>query len=189
MDSNSLGNEEAAWQHDIVLWTWSADFLDPAYFLSMFTTAQDTCVPGCLGDAGWSNATYDKLFLQQSQELNQTARKQIIYELQDILTAHAVYDPLYDNDAINGFRVDLFTGIPPGVVPPFFYFGENSLLLNVRPIGMTNATTAMPMTSTGTTTPSGAGVGVGTIAGIVVVLIVLIAVGVLYTRRKKTAKT
>ena len=174
-----------AWQHDVVLWTWSADFLDPSYFLSMFTTSQDMCNPGCLGDAGWSNATYDKLFIQQSQETDPVVRKQIIWELQDILTAHAVYDPLYDNDAINGFRSDLFTGIPAGVVPPFFYFGENSLLLNVRPLGMATETTA---TSTETTT-SGAGVGLGTMVGIVAVLIVLIAAGIFYTRRKKTTKS
>jgi peptide/nickel transport system substrate-binding protein len=186
MDSGSLGSEEASWQHDVVLWTWSADFLDPAYFLSMFTTSQDTCNPGCLGDAGWSNSTYDKLFVQQSQETDPAVRKQIIWELQDILTAHAVYDPLYDNDAINGFRSDLFTGIPPGVIPPFFYFGENSLLLNVRPIGMATETASM---STERTTTGGAGMSTGTTVGIVVVLIVLIAAGVFYTRRKKTSKS
>jgi peptide/nickel transport system substrate-binding protein len=192
MDSNSLGNEEAAWKHDVVLWTWSADFLDPAYFLSMFTTSQDTCVPGCLGDAGWSNATYDQLFTQQSQTTDPVKRKQIIYELQDILTAHAVYDPLYDDDAINGFRADLFTGIPPGVIPPFFYFGESSLLLSIRPVGMTamaSATTTAMSTET-TNSTSGVGtLGVGTIAGVVVIIVVLLAAGIYYTKRKKTTKT
>jgi len=188
MDSGSLGNEEAAWQHDVVLWTWSADFLDPAYFLSMFTTSQDTCVPGCLGDAGWSNATYDQLFTQQSQTTDTAKRQQIIYELQDILTAHAVYDPLYDNDAINGFRSDLFTGIPAGVIPPFFYFGENSLLLNVHPIGMA-AQTSATSTESMTSTTSGAGVDLGTIGGIVVVIIVILAAGIFWTRRKKQPKS
>jgi len=184
MDSGSLGNEEAAWQHDVVLWTWSADFLDPAYFLSMFTTSQDMCTPGCLGDAGWSNATYDKLFTQQSQETDPAVRKQIIYQLQDILTAHAVYDPLYDNDAINGFRADLFTGIPPGVIPPFFYFGESGLLLSVHPIGMATETTSSMSTGT-TATASTPGIGTDTIMGLIVVLIVVIVAAIVYGRRKK----
>jgi peptide/nickel transport system substrate-binding protein len=189
MDSNSLGSEEAAWKHDLVLWTWSADFLDPAYFLSMFTTSQDTCVPGCLGDSGWSNATYDQLFTQQNQETDPVKRQQIIWEMQDILAAHVAYVPLYDNAAINGFRSDRFTGIPQGVIPPFFYFGENSLLLNVRPVGTSTETQTTAM-STETATSSGAGVDMATTALIAVaVIIVLLAAGIFYTRRKKTSKS
>ena len=61
--------------------------------------------------------------------------------MQQILHDNAVYIPLYDPSAVQGYRSDKFTGIPGGTLPPLNQYASNNLFLSVTPVSATNQTT------------------------------------------------
>ena len=189
VDTGTLGDEVVSWKHDTFIWAWSVgEIVGPDYFLSMFQSSEAQPAPnGGLSDSGFNNPTYDALYRQQMQETDQAKRRDIIWQMQDILHQEAVYVALYDPSADQAYRSDRFTGIPEGTLPPLNNFATNNLLLSVTPI-TTQTTQAATTTVTSTTAPPSAGMSTETIAVIaVIVAVVILAVAVLATRRGKAA--
>jgi len=188
VEVGALGDIVVNWKHDTFIWVWSATSTDPDDFLLVFTTEQ-ICVPGCMSDSGFSDPEYDQLYQQQLQATDAVQRQQIVWKMQDIVAEHVPYVPLYNNYAIQGFRSDLFTGLPQGIVPPVSQFAGNNLFVNVRPVvPVTTETTQMTtQITTQTTTTQAEVIPTATIAAVIVIVIVLALVGVLLMRRRKPA--
>lgn len=185
VDSDSLGNIVANWQHDTFIWDWTAEDLDPDLFLTAFITSQ-VCVPGCESDSGFSNSTVDQLYALQHASLDPTQRQKYIWEMQDIIAQHTPYVPIYYTDSIQAFRTDLFTlgSLTQGSLPPLTLFASYNLYTSIRPVGSIGSVTST-QTST-SVAPSGLPANVLALVG-VVLIVLLIAIGVLLRRRRKSA--
>jgi peptide/nickel transport system substrate-binding protein len=183
VDPNTLGNEIGDWKHDAFIWTWSAESLDPDLFVNIFTTAQ-VCVPGCLSDSGFSDPTYDQLYQQQHQATDPAQRQKILWQMQDLIAAHVPYVALYDPDAIQGFRADLFTGLNLGVLPPLTQYSSINLFTSVRPIASAATTATTVVTTTSVTS---GGISTSLVAAIAALVVIVVAALVLLTRRRKPA--
>ena len=186
VEVGALGDIVVNWKHDTFIWVWSATSTDPDDFLRVFTT-KEICVPGCLNDSGFSVPEYDQLYEEQIRATDPAQRQEIVWKMQDIVAEHVPYVPLYNNYAIQGFRADLFTGLPQGIVPPVSQFAGNNLFVNVRPIGPVTTETTQMTTAVTTTTPQAEAISTTTIAAVIVLVIVLVLVGVLLARRRKPA--
>jgi peptide/nickel transport system substrate-binding protein len=71
------------WQYlefDLAMWDW-VGYLDPDFVLSVVGCDQY----GGWSDTGYCNPAYDELYQQQGVTVDQEARKQIVYEMQEIL--------------------------------------------------------------------------------------------------------
>lgn len=95
-----------AYDFDIIIWGWGSD-PDPNLLLSVMTTAE---IPTGSSETGYSNAEYDDLFGQQATELDQDKRKEIVWQMQQIVHDDVVYIiPFYAQNT-QAFRKDRFTG-------------------------------------------------------------------------------
>ena len=128
MDEATLGEKELNYDgsvfkpdFDMMLWGWYLDY-DPGSMLSYLTKGQienwnETC---------WWNPEYEKLYVQQSQELDAAKRKPIIDRMQQILyeqTPYIVTDYGPDFEAYNTAKWEGYIQIPnPNgntILPPF----------------------------------------------------------------------
>ncbi len=183
MDSSTLSstilNEEKGVltpDYDMFLWGWYLDY-DPGSMLSYFTKAQI----GNWSDSYWTDAEYEKLFKQQSVELDPNKRKAMIDRMQQILYEQSPYivtDYQPDFEAYNTTKWKGYIQIPSPtgntIIPPF---GNG---------GYANYLTIEPNTAT-TTAASGSGSGVW-IAGGAVVVVVIIGAFLLLRRRRARAE-
>ena len=128
MDSSTLSstilNEEKGVltpDYDMFLWGWYLDY-DPGSMLSYFTKSQI----GNWSDSYWTDPEYEKLFKQQSVELDPNKRKVMIDRMQQILYEQSPYivtDYQPDFEAYNTAKWDGYIHIPSPngntVIPPF----------------------------------------------------------------------
>jgi len=95
---------------DVILWGWGSD-PDPGFLLSVMLTDE---IPTGNSETGYSNPEYDALFTQQATELDFEKRKELIWEMQQIVFDDVVYIiPFYDQ-AVQAYRSDRFSGWPTG---------------------------------------------------------------------------
>jgi peptide/nickel transport system substrate-binding protein len=95
-----------AFDFDVILWSWGSD-PDPSFLLSVMTTGE---IPTGNSETAYSNPEYDDLYVQQQTELDQEARKDIIWQMQEIVHRDIPYIvPFYDQ-TVQAFRTDRFTG-------------------------------------------------------------------------------
>ena len=94
---------------DLSMWSW-VGYLDPDFVLSVVTCDQY----GGWSDTGYCNAEYDELYKEQGVTVDQEARKEIVWEMQDIMQADRPYIHLVVVDYItawqknwDGFHPDL----------------------------------------------------------------------------------
>ena len=85
---NYDGNEYAP-DFDMFIWGWGGD-VDPNFILSVLTTDSIENWSDCV----WSNAEYDKLFLQQQTTLDVQERIAIVKKMQQIVYDESPYIPL-----------------------------------------------------------------------------------------------
>jgi peptide/nickel transport system substrate-binding protein len=184
MDEATLGDKELNYNgnvftpdFDMFLWGWYLDY-DPGSMMSYLTKSQienwnETC---------WWNPEYEKLYVQQSKELDAAKRKPIIDRMQQILyeqTPYIVTDYGPDFEAYNTAKWDGYIQIPAPVgntiLPPF----GNGGYANFLSVGPKTADTQ-----------SGGGGGANwLVAGAVVVVIAVIAVWlVLRARRPRSTE-
>jgi peptide/nickel transport system substrate-binding protein len=74
---------------DLFVYNWTGD-VDPDFMLSLFTKAQI----GDWSDCAWWTPEYDKLYVQQSETIDPSARKQLIDRMQQIVYAQSPYSVL-----------------------------------------------------------------------------------------------
>jgi peptide/nickel transport system substrate-binding protein len=181
---------------DTYMWGWVGD-VDPSSLLEPFTTDQI----GGSSDTFWSNARFDELFKKQGQTIDETERKGMLKEMQELFYKEVPNIPLYYDSELHGYRTDRFGGWqnqPPDGGTPLFQFG---------PIGYLNLTdaTAVPSPSASEAAPSAGasataapgdsgsptssgGANTGLLLALGAVVVVAIA-GTLVVRRRGTKAT
>jgi peptide/nickel transport system substrate-binding protein len=95
-----------AFDFDIIIWGWGSD-PDPNLLLSVMTTGE---VSTGSNETGYSNPEYDELFGQQATELDQAKRKELVWQMQQIVHDDVVYIIPYYSQAVQAYRKDRFTG-------------------------------------------------------------------------------
>ena len=95
-----------AFDYDVILWGWGSD-PDPAFLLSVMTTDE---IPTGTSETGYSNPTYDELYREQATELNQDRRREIVWEMQQIVFDDLPYIIPFYSLAVQAYRTDRFTG-------------------------------------------------------------------------------
>jgi peptide/nickel transport system substrate-binding protein len=92
--------------YDVLIWGWVAD-PDPQTLLIIPATDQ---IPTGYNETGYSNPAYDKLFAQESVELNPEKRQEFVWEMQKITFDDVVYIIPYYGKQIQAYRTDRFQG-------------------------------------------------------------------------------
>lgn len=95
-----------AFDFDVILWGWGSD-PDPGYLLSVMTTEE---IPTGNSESGYSNPVYDELFAQQATELDSARRKEIVWEMQQIVFDDVVYIIPFYAQNVQAYRTDRFQG-------------------------------------------------------------------------------
>jgi len=95
-----------AFDFDVIVWGWGSD-PDPDLLLSVMTTDE---IPTGSSETGYSNPEYDALYLEQSSELDLNKRKDIVWQMQQIVFDDVVYVIPYYQQNVQAFRKDRFTG-------------------------------------------------------------------------------
>jgi peptide/nickel transport system substrate-binding protein len=158
--------------YDMFEWGWYND-IDPSIELAYFTTGQINN----WSDSAWSYAPYDELYKQQSTEMDQAKRLQMIYDLQKMIYEQSPYIPLAfsnDTEAWNTERwsdwVEMPANVGNVVFPPYGY----ETYYSVRPA------------TSGHTTSQAGKTGVLVIIGVVVVVVLGILIYVFIKRRTES---
>ena len=84
---------------DMAMWSW-VGYLDPDFVLSVVTCAQW----GGWSDTGYCNPEYDALYKEQGEAVDQEARKEIVWEMQDMMQADRPYIHLVVVDYITAWQ-------------------------------------------------------------------------------------
>jgi len=113
---------------DIILWGWIAD-PDPNTLLIIPTTEQ---IPTGYNETGFSNARYDELFAKQGVELDKSARRDMVWEMQSIVHENIPYIIPYYPFSVQAYRLDRFTGWKDSETK--VALEDNSSLLNIVPV-------------------------------------------------------
>jgi peptide/nickel transport system substrate-binding protein len=95
-----------AFDFDIILWGWGSD-PDPNLLLSVYATSE---IPNGYNETGYSNPAYDELYVQQGVELDLEKRRELIWQMQEIVFNDVVYIIPFYEQSIQAYRVDKFTG-------------------------------------------------------------------------------
>ena len=131
---------------DTYPWGWVGD-VDPSSLLEPFTTDQI----GGSSDTFWSNARFDELFTQQGQTIDETQRKAMLQEMQEIFYREVPNIPLYyDRSCTHTGRTTSAAGNQPvegGT--PLFQFGPIGYTL------LTDAAAAPSPSASASAAPSG----------------------------------
>ena len=162
--------------YDMYIWEWEPSGSDPQRRLGYFTTDQIQNQ----NDACWSNPQYDSLFKQQSTTLDQQQRKQIVWQMEQIIYQQSPYVVLDYPKLLEGWNTATWTGWkripqPDGAVA---YLSDN--VDNYSLVG------PAPAAATGGGSSSGAVIGV--LVAVVVVAGIVIAI-VVRRRRKVVEET
>jgi peptide/nickel transport system substrate-binding protein len=91
---------------DIIIWGWGSD-PDPGFLLSVHLTDE---IPTGNSETGYANPEFDDLFSQQATELDGEKRKEIIWQMQQILHDDVAYIIPYYPQATQAYRTDRFKG-------------------------------------------------------------------------------
>lgn len=95
-----------AFDYDLILWGWYSD-PDPNYLLSVMTTRE---IENALNESGYSNPEFDALFDQQATTLDSKKRKDLVWQMQQMVFEDVVYIIPYYAQEFQAFRKDRFTG-------------------------------------------------------------------------------
>ena len=95
-----------AFDFDVILWGWGSD-PDPNLLLSVMTTDE---IPTGSSETGYSNPEFDDLYYQQASELDLNKRKEIVWQMQQIVFDDVVYIIPYYAQNVQAYRTDRFTG-------------------------------------------------------------------------------
>lgn len=91
---------------DIMIWGWSWG-PDPNDPLGVMRTDQ---IPSGSSETGYANAEYDALYDQQAVELDREKRRDIVFQMQEIVFNDVVYIIPYYQQTVQAYRTDRFTG-------------------------------------------------------------------------------
>jgi peptide/nickel transport system substrate-binding protein len=95
-----------AFDFDVILWGWGSD-PDPGFLLSVMLTEE---IPTGNSETGYSNPDYDALYGQQATELDPDKRREIVWQMQQIVHDDVTYIIPYYAQEVQAYRTDRFTG-------------------------------------------------------------------------------
>lgn len=95
-----------AFDFDVMLWGWGSD-PDPNLLLSVMTTDE---IPTGSSETGYSNPEYDELYYAQAAEMDFDTRKDMVWQMQQMVFDDVVYIIPYYDPNLQAFRTDRFTG-------------------------------------------------------------------------------
>ena len=164
---NYDGNDYAP-DFDLFIWGWGGD-VDPNFILSVMTTGSIESWSDCM----WSNAEYDKLFLEQQTTIDVQERIALVHKMQQIVYDESPYIPLVYPLDLEAANKGTWTG--------WVRAGEDKGLwwYNTQP-----DTYVAVHPATATTAETSGGSSTGIIAAIVAAAAVVILVVVLLLRRR-----
>ena len=81
---------------DIAMWDW-VGYIDPDFMLSVVTKGQ-WC---SWSDTGWDNPEYDKMYDEQGTPVDPEERKQLVWEMQQMIYDNFVYTQLANHEYID----------------------------------------------------------------------------------------
>ncbi len=117
-----------AFDFDIILWGWGSD-PDPNLLLSVYATSE---IPNGYNETGYSNPVYDELYVQQGVELDLEKRRELVWQMQEIVFNDVVYIIPFYEQTIEAYRVDRFTGWITDT--PKVELSDVSSLVRVEPV-------------------------------------------------------
>jgi peptide/nickel transport system substrate-binding protein len=175
MDENAIGAAQTnftgkngdvyAPDFDLFLWGWGGD-ADPNYILSVMTTG----AIGSWSDCAWSNAEYDRLFLEQQTTIDVQKRIAIVHRMQEIIYDESPYIVLVYPDELEAYNQTQFTG------------WQRSL--NNKGKVWFDALPGLYMNIQKAEVATGGGSSTGLIVGLVIAALAVLAVIVLLVRRR-----
>jgi peptide/nickel transport system substrate-binding protein len=204
VDENALFEIIGRGEFDMFEWGWVVE-PDPDYQLSTFTCAKRSYEDGGeiyadLSDSFFCNEEYDRLYAAQSEETDQTARADIVKQMQQILYDAVPYVVTYYYDNLEAYRSDRFTGFvgqPEGSGSLLFQYGVYTYT-NVAPVSADSGgdTTASPSpgasesaeASGGTAEPTSGGSNTGLIIGLVIAALVIVGLVVALVRMRSKSQ-
>ena len=95
-----------AFDFDVIIWGWGSD-PDPNLLLSVMTTDE---IPTGSSETGYSNLEFDELYYEQASELDLNRRKEIVWQMQQIVFDDVVYIIPFYAQNVQAYRKDRFTG-------------------------------------------------------------------------------
>jgi len=95
-----------AFDFDVMIWGWSWG-PDPNDPLGVMRTDQ---IPTGSSETGYANPDYDALYDQQAVELDREKRREIVFQMQEIVFNDVVYIIPYYQQTVQAYRTDRFTG-------------------------------------------------------------------------------
>jgi peptide/nickel transport system substrate-binding protein len=159
--------------YDLFLWYWYSD-PDPNFLLSVLTSGQI----GWWSDTGWSDPQYDRLYQQQQTTLDDQARKEIVWKMEQIVYEQTPYVTLVYPEWLEAYDDSQWAGWvkSPSGDGPIIYTQYN----------VDSYKFAHPKPETAAAASSGGG-STGVIVAVVVAVVVVAGVTLLVLRRRKRA--
>lgn len=117
-----------AFDFDIMIWGWSWG-PDPNDPLGVMRTDQ---IPAGSSESGYANPEYDALYDQQAVELDREKRRDIVFQMQEIIFNDVVYIIPYYQETVQAYRTDRFTGWV--VDAPTLMLEDSNVLTKVEPV-------------------------------------------------------
>ena len=204
VDENALFEIIGRGEFDMFEWGWVVE-PDPDYQLSTFTCAKRSYEDGGeiyadLSDSFYCDEEYDRLYAAQSEETDQTARADIVKQMQQILYDAVPYVVTYYYDNLEAYRSDRFTGFvgqPEGSGSLLFQYGVYTYA-NVAPVSADSGgdTTSSPSpgasesadASGGTAEPTSGGSNTGLIIGLAIAALVIVGLVVALVRMRSKSQ-
>ena len=91
---------------DVIIWGWGSD-PDPGFLLSVHLTDE---IPTGNSETGYSNPEFDDLYAQQATALDNERRREIVWDMQEILHQDVAYIIPYYAQATQAYHTDRFAG-------------------------------------------------------------------------------
>jgi len=108
MDGDSLyGMLAPAYDYDMIYWSWFMD-PDPSFGMLLFTCDQRDQWEW--NDSGYCNEEFEEMYQQQATTLDSEERRELIWEMQEMLYEDRPYIVLTYGPYIQAYRSDRFTG-------------------------------------------------------------------------------
>lgn len=111
---------------DLMIWGWGSD-PDPNLLLGVMTTDQ---IPTGSSETGYSNPEYDELFRQQAIELDDNKRREMVWQMQEMVHEDVVY-MVYYQAQVQAYRTDRFRGWVTG---PTLVLEDRTSLTVIEPV-------------------------------------------------------
>lgn len=178
VDTDQLGPIIGKGEYDMFHWSWTP-YVDPEAQISYFrcnqiATADDPTLYN--NDANWCDPEYDRLFKEQSVELDREKRIDIVHRMLKLFHDSASYQVFALTPDLEAYRTDRFEGWlrQPAEVGPVIFSNTSPTYFNLTPLASSS--------------DGGSGVSTSAIVGIAAAAIAAAVAVFYFLRRRRTAE-